>query len=266
MSTSATLDARQVTVSSETFVRSLERGLAVIKAFDADHPRLTLSDVARRTGLTRAAARRFLLTLVELGYVHAADGVFSLRPRVLELGWAYLSGLPLLDVTRPHMERLSTEVHESVSVSVLDGDDLVYVGRVQARKIMRVAIDVGTRLPAYCTSMGRVLLAHLPPAELTDYLRRVRLDALTEHTVTDADLLADALAQVRADGYAVVDQELELGLRSMAAPLHGRGGEVVAALNVAAPLERGSLDEIRDELLPPLLAAARACEADLLAH
>jgi IclR family transcriptional regulator, pca regulon regulatory protein len=252
-------------VSSDTFVRSLERGLAVIKAFDADHQQLTLSDVARRTGLTRAAARRFLLTLVELGYVHTSDGVFSLRPRVLELGFAYLSGLPLLEVARPHMERLSTQVHESVSVSVLDGDDLVYVGRVQARKIMTVAIDVGTRLPAYCTSMGRVLLAHLPPDALAAYLDRVRLEALTPHTLTDPDALRDVLARVRAEGYAVVDQELELGLRSMAAPLRNRRGEVVAAVNVAAPLERGSPAEIRTELLPPLLAAARACEADLLA-
>ncbi|MFC5382005.1 IclR family transcriptional regulator domain-containing protein [Aquipuribacter nitratireducens] len=255
----------EVHVSSETFVRSLERGLAVIRAFDAEHPRLSLSEVARRTGLTRAAARRFLLTLVELGYVHASDGVFSLRPRVLELGFAYLSGLRLVDVAHPHMQSLSDAVHESVSVSVLDGDDLVYVGRVHARKIMTVALDVGSRLPAYCTSMGRVLLAHAPADRLSDYLARVDLVARTPHTVTDAAALAEVLDRVRADGFAVVDQELELGLRSVAVPLHARGGEVVAAMNVAAPLERGSLEEIRAELLPPLLAAARECEADLLA-
>jgi IclR family pca regulon transcriptional regulator len=251
-------------MSSDTFVRSLERGLAVIKAFDADHQQLTLSDVARRTGLTRAAARRFLLTLVELGYVHAADGVFSLRPRVLELGFAYLSGLSLVEVAQPHMERLSAEVHESVSVSVLDGDDLVYVGRVHARKIMTVALNVGTRLPAYCTSMGRVLLAHAPAEWQAEYLRRVDLEPRTPHTVTHPAALAAVLQRVREDGYAVVDQELELGLRSMAVPLRGRNGDVVAAMNVAAPLERGSLEEIRGELLPALLAAARACEADLL--
>lgn len=251
-------------VSSDTFVRSLERGLAVIKAFDERHQQLSLSDVARRTGLTRAAARRFLLTLVELGYVHHVDGQFSLRPRVLELGFAYLSGLTLLEVAQPHMERLSNQVHESVSVSVLDGDDLVYVGRVHARKIMKVAITVGSRYPAYPTSMGRVLLANAPTGWLQDYLRRVRPEPLTPHTVTDPEVLAGVLSRVRADGWAVVDQELELGLRSMAVPLHARSGEVVAAMNVAAPLERGSLEEIVAELLPPLREAAAALEADLL--
>lgn len=252
-------------MSSDTFVRSLERGLSVIKAFDSHHQQLTLSDVARRTGLTRAAARRFLLTLVELGYVHQADGQFSLRPRVLELGFAYLSGLTLLEVAQPHMERLSDRLHESCSVSVLDGDDLVYVGRVHARKIMKAAITVGTRYPAYPTSMGRVLLAAASPTWLERYLARVELVALTPHTVTDRVELRRVLACVRRDGYALVDQELELGLRSMAVPLHGRGGEVVAAMNISAPLERGSVAEITAELLPPLREAARALEADLLA-
>lgn len=251
-------------MSSDTYVRSLDRGLAVIRAFDEEHQQLSLSDVARRTGLTRAAARRFLLTLVQLGYVHQADGVFSLRPRVLELGFAYLSGLSLLEVAQPHMERLSNSVHESVSVSVLDGDDLVYVGRIHARKIMKAAINVGSRYPAYPTSMGRVLLAGARPTWLEQYLARVELEPLTPLTVTDVSRLREVLAQVRADGFAVVDQELELGLRSMAVPLHGRGGDVVAAMNVSAPLERGSLEEITAELLPPLRDAAKALEADLL--
>jgi IclR family transcriptional regulator, pca regulon regulatory protein len=251
-------------MSSDTFVRSLERGLAVIRAFDEQHQQLSLSDVARRTGLTRAAARRFLLTLVQLGYVHQEEGLFSLRPRVLELGFAYLSGLSLLEVAQPHMERLSNSVHESVSLSVLDGDDLVYVGRVHARKIMKVAITVGSRYPAYPTSMGRVLIAHASPAWRAAYLQRVRPEALTPLTVTDVDELAAILEQVREDGYAVVDQELELGLRSMAVPLHARDGDVVAAMNVAAPLERGSLAEITDELLPALREAAGALETDLL--
>ncbi|WP_380169560.1 IclR family transcriptional regulator C-terminal domain-containing protein [Jannaschia sp. R86511] len=250
-------------VSSDTFVRSLERGLAVIRAFDARHQQLSLSDVARRTGLTRAAARRFLLTLVELGYVHQHEATFSLRPRVLELGFAYLSGLTLLEVAQPHMERLSNDLHESCSVSVLDGDEVVYVGRVHARKIMKAAINVGTRFPAYPTSMGRVLLAGAQPGWLEDYLRRVRPEPLTPLTVTDADRLRTVLAGVRADGFALVDQELELGLRSMAVPLHGRGGEVVAAMNISAPLERGSVAEITAELLPPLRRAAAALEADL---
>ncbi len=253
-------------VSSDTFVRSLERGLAVIRAFDEHHAALTLSEVARRTGLTRAAARRFLLTLVELGYVDQVDGVFRLRPRVLELGFAYLSGLTLPELAQPHMDRLSSSLHESCSVSVLDGDELVYVGRVHARRIMKAAIAVGSRFPAYPTSMGRVLLAHADPAWLDAYLDRVELHPLTPVTVTDRGRLREVLARVRESGHAVVDQELEVGLRSMAVPVHGRGGDVVAAMNISAPLERGTVEEITAELLPGLHAAARALEADLLAR
>src|ERR1700744_2043496 len=160
------------------FVQSLERGLAVIRAFDAEHRELALSDVARATGLTRAAARRFLLTLVKLGYVHFADGRFSLRPRVLELGYAYLSSLSLPEVAQPHMETLVAEVNESSSISVLDDLEVVYVVRVPTRRIMSITLSVGTRLPAYATSMGRVLLAALPEAELTAGLSRIDMGRL----------------------------------------------------------------------------------------
>src|SRR4051794_33761327 len=155
------------------FVQSLERGLAVIRAFDADRPELTLSDVARATGLPRAAARRFLLTLAELGYVRGDGGRFSLRPRVLELGYAYLSGLGLPEVAQPHMEALVARVNESCSMSGLDDTDVVYVVRVPTRRIMAITLAVGTRLPAYATSMGRVLLAALPAAELDGRLARM---------------------------------------------------------------------------------------------
>src|SRR4051794_9823178 len=165
------------------FVQSLERGLAVIRAFDAEHPELTLSDVARSTGLTRAAARRFLLTLADLGYVRSDGRMFSLTARVLELGYAYLSSLSLPEVAEPHLERLVAEVRESSSVSVLDGDDIVYVARVPTSRIMTVAINVGTRFPAYATSMGRVLLAGLTDDEIEAYLGRVTLDRLTSRTV-----------------------------------------------------------------------------------
>src|ERR687895_1378644 len=148
------------------FVQSLARGLAVIRAFDAASPELTLSDVARKTGLTRAAARRFLLTFADLGYVRTDGRLFALSPRVLELGYAYLSSLTLPEVAEPHLERLVAEVHESSSVSVLDGDDIVYVARVPTARIMRVSISIGTRFPAYATSMGRVLLAALPEDRL----------------------------------------------------------------------------------------------------
>jgi IclR family transcriptional regulator, pca regulon regulatory protein len=247
------------------FVQSLERGLAVIRAFDAEHPQLTLSEVARATGLTRAAARRFLLTLVELGYVRTDGRLFSLRPRILDLGYAYLSSLSLPEVSRPHMEALVAQVHESCSVSVLDGDEVVYVARVPTKRIMTVGISVGTRFPAYATSMGRVLLAGQPPRWRDDYLATAQLRPLTRRTVTDPAKLRDILTRIATEGYALVDQELEEGLRSLAAPIHGDNGSVVAAVNVSAHASRGSFEMIRKELLPPLLATAKRIEEDLSA-
>ncbi len=246
-------------------VQSLVRGLAVIRAFDSEHPRLTLSEVARSAGLTRAAARRFLLTLVSLGYVHADGRSFSLRPRVLELGYSYLSGLTLPEVAQPHLEQLVADVHESSSLSVLDGDDVVYVARVPTRRIMTVAITVGTRFPAHATSMGRVLLAGQDRAGLEHYLDTAVLRALTPHTITDRGLLVAELDRVREQGWAIVDQELEEGLRAVAVPLRGPGGAVVAALNVSGQAQRWSPERIRAELLPPLWQAAARVEEDLQA-
>jgi IclR family pca regulon transcriptional regulator len=245
------------------YVQSLQRGLAVIRAFDAGHPELTLSEVARLCGLTRAAARRFLLTLADLGYVRTDGRLFSLTPRVLELGYAFLSSLTLPEVAEPHLERLVAEVRESSSLSVLDGDDIVYVARVPTSRIMTVAINVGTRFPAYATSMGRVLLAALPDAEIDAYLARVPLDRLTGHTVESAAALRSELDAVRGQGYAIVDQELEDGLRSIAAPVHGRGGAVAGAVNVSWHAARATVETMRRRLLPPLLAATAAIDADL---
>ena len=245
------------------FVQSLERGLAVIRAFGPEDPELTLSDVARRTGLTRAAARRFLLTLADLGYVRSDGRLFALTPRVLELGFAYLSSLTLPEVAEPHLERLAAEVRESSSVSVLDGDDIVYVGRVPTSRIMRVSINVGTRFPAHATSMGRVLLAALTDDELDAYLERADLRALTPRTIADAGTLRRELARIRRQGWALVDQELEEGLRSVAAPIRDREGRVVAAVNVSAHASRVSNEAIRSGLLPPLLDTAARIEADL---
>ncbi|MEN3361088.1 MAG: IclR family transcriptional regulator, pca regulon regulatory protein [Mycobacteriales bacterium] len=247
------------------FVQSLERGLAVIGAFDAKHAELTLSDVARATGLTRAAARRFLLTLVDLGYMRTDGRLFSLAPRVLELGYAYLSSLTLPEVAEPHLERLVADVHESSSLCVLDGDDIVYVARVPTSRIMTVSISVGTRFPAYATSMGRVLLASLPEEELEKYLARVEPARLTSRTVTGANALRSELAKVRTQGWALVDQELEDGLRSIAAPVRDRAGRVVAAVNLSAHASRTSLESLRRDLLPHLLAATARIDADLRA-
>ncbi|NJP23889.1 helix-turn-helix domain-containing protein [Microbispora sp. SCL1-1] len=250
---------------AEEHVQSLARGLAVIRAFDAASPELTLSDVARKTGLTRAAARRFLLTLADLGYVRTDGRLFSLSPRVLELGYAYLSSLSLPEVALPHLERLVAEVHESASVSVLDDTDIVYVARVPTARIMRVTIAIGTRFPAYCTSMGRVLLAGLPPEELDAYFTRAGLERLTSHTTTSPVALRAALDLVRTQGWAMVDQELEEGLRSIAAPIRDHGGRVVAAVNISSHASRTTVESARRDLLPPLLATAARIEADLRA-
>lgn len=245
------------------FVQSLERGLAVIRAFDAEHRELALSDVARSTGLTRAAARRFLLTLVKLGYVNFSQGRFSLRPRVLELGYAYLSSLSLPEVAIPHMEELVAQVNESCSISVLDDTDIVYVARVPTRRIMSITLAVGTRLPAFVTSMGRVLLAALPDDELEERLSRIEITALTSRTVKDKDALRAILAAVRRQGYAATDQELEEGLRSVAAPLRGPSGTVTAALNVSVHASRASMPVLRRDFLPLTLRTAAAIEEDL---
>ena len=248
---------------SRDFVQSLSRGLDVITVFGPDRQNMTLSDVARLTGLTRATARRFLLTLVELGYMRTDGKLFSLTPHVLNLGFSYLSGLSITEVAQPHVQDLASIVHESSSVAVLDGDDIVYVGRVPTKRIMAVAISVGTRFPAYATSMGRVLLASLSPDQLDAYLQRVELVPLTRFTVTDTARLRRLLDQVRTDGFVITDQELEEGLRSTAVPIRDANGNVIAAINLSAQATRVSSAQMRDELLPHLLETARRIEIDL---
>ncbi len=247
------------------YVQSLARGLAVIAAFDAEHPSMTLSEVARRTELSRAAARRFLLTLEHLGYVRSDGRDFSLTPQVMRLGFAYLSSQSLPDVAQPHLQRLSARLQESTSVAVLDGDDIVYVARQATRRIMAVSIRVGTRFPAYATSMGRVLLAGFTPEQLRDYLDRVTLVPITPSTVTDPERLREELGVIGERGYAVVDQELELGLRSIAAPLHDGAGRVVAAINVSTSVLTPHGESV-EQLLEPLRQTAAAIEADLRAQ
>lgn len=244
-------------------VRSLTRGLAVIKALGGAPGGRTLSDVARDTGLTRAAARRFLRTLVELEYARTDGRQFTLTPRVLELGHAYLSGFRLADVAQPHLEALSAEVGESCSVSVLDGADVVYVARSAASRLMTVGIAVGTRFPAHATSMGRVLLAELPGPELDAHLSPLR--PLTPRTETSPERLRTVLEGVRRAGWCIVDQELEIGLRAVAAPLRDRSGAVVAAANVSTAASRSTLDTVRRRLLPPLLATCARIQADVAA-
>jgi len=242
--------------SSGTFLQGLERGLAVIRAFSAEAPALTLSEVARDVGITPATARRILLTLEQLGYVRTDGRQFSLTPRVLALGWAYLSSLDLGELAGPYMEELSAATRESCSIATLDLPDIVYVARVPTSRIMTVALGVGARLPAYPTSMGRVLLAGLSATDLDGYLSDVQAEQLTPRTLTSADELRSVVEAARRDGYALVDQELELGLRSLAAPIHNSRGRVIAALNVSAHASRSTPESLAQDVLPHLLRAA----------
>ncbi|MCP3424938.1 helix-turn-helix domain-containing protein [Rothia sp. AR01] len=243
---------------TDAYVQSLARGLAVLRAFDAEHVQMTLAEVARRTDLTRATARRFLHTLVELGYVLSEGGTFRLSPSVLSIGYAYLSGLSLPELAYPHLRELSARVGESSSMSVLAGDDIVYVARVPARRIMAVTINVGTTFPAFATSMGRVLLAGLPPAELERYLARQRPEAITDRTLTDAAQISERIEQARRCGWTLVDQELEIGLRSVAAPVVDAAGRTIAAINVSMRVgsPTASTDSISSSIVPRLREAA----------
>jgi IclR family pca regulon transcriptional regulator len=257
------------------FVQSLERGLAVIRSFDAANPEMTLSDVAARSALSRATARRFLLTLVELGYVRTDGKRFALTARVLELGYAYLSSLTLPEIAQPHLETLSATVHESSSASVLDGTDVVYVARVPVKRIMTVSITLGTRLPAFATAMGRAILGHLDDAKRERTLERVVLRPFTERTIVSMPALRAELERVRRQGWAVVDQELELGLRSLAVPIRDSAGHPLAAINVtgvadtlgaeALPAPDVAAQRMVRVCLPHLLDAAAAIERDLRA-
>jgi IclR family pca regulon transcriptional regulator len=229
---------------------ALEKGLAVIECFDAGRDRLTIAEVARATDLSRAAARRCLLTLTRIGYAAFDGKFFRLTPRVLRLGHAWLASTALPQLVQPFLERLSEETHESSSASLLDGHEIVYIARSAQRRIMSVGLSVGTRLPASCTSMGRVLLAARDPADARARMLAGRPRALTPHTVTDPDRLAAILAEVRAQGYCIVDQELELGLISIAMPLINVRGEVVAAFNLSGQVQRSSAEEMADRFLP----------------
>lgn len=246
------------------YVQSLERGLAVIGALDAPEP-LSLSEVARRAGLSRAAARRFVLTLEQLGYVRQSGGRFALTPRVLELGSAYLSSLTLPEIALPHIKALVDRVRESAVLSVLDEDSIVGVARVPARRIMTGTIILGQRLPAWASASGRVLLASLSEEELDKRLERTEFEPLTVRTVSSRAELERELELIRERGWALVDQELEAGLRALAAPIRDRLGAVVAAVSLVAQGAASNVDDLEPLLVPPLLETCAAIERDLAA-
>jgi IclR family transcriptional regulator, pca regulon regulatory protein len=254
---------------SPDFVVSLARGLEIIKAFGllgegsiaqsnmrvADA--MTLSEVAERTGLARAVVRRFLYTLAELGYVTTDGKYFRLTAKILDLGFAYLSSFSLPKLAERFLEEVTLETKESSSASVLDGQEIVYVARVQTRRIMSVSLGIGSRLPAFCTSMGRVLLAHLPAEAIQQYLKTAKLDRFTEKTVIEPEALRKELNMVAKQGFALVDQELEIGLRSLAVPVFAGGGRAVAAINIGTQAARTTKAQLLQQFLPALRKAAK---------
>jgi IclR family pca regulon transcriptional regulator len=241
----------------DAYVQSFARGLEVIRSFSARTPHQTLSEVAAATGLTRAGARRILLTLQTLGYVGSDGKLFSLTPRILDLGFAYLSSMPIWNRAEPIMEALVREVQESCSAAVLDATDIVYVLRVPTHKIMRINLGVGSRLPAWCTSMGRLLLGDLPDDELRARLDASSIEPFTKHTLTDSEAIVAKVLQARRQGWCLVNQELEEGLVSIAAPITDRTGRMVAALNISGQANRTSAKVMQETMLPSLLGAAR---------
>jgi len=235
---------------SADFVRSLDRGIAVIRAFSADHPARTASEVARSIGINLSSARRFLLTLADLGYVQIDGRRFRLSPKVLDLGYTHPFNRRLPDVAMPHLERLVSTVQESCSLSILEDGEIVYVAQATTRRLMRIAITVGTRVPAHATAMGWVLLAGQPDGWLDTYL-------------ASAPLHKNAIRRVRRDGYATADQELEESLRSIAAPIKDREGRVIAAINVTVHASSRTADTMKTQVLRPLLDTAKAIQDDL---
>src|SRR5580692_5756066 len=240
------------------FMTSLARGLAVIQAFSQRQRELTVSQISAKTGFSRAAVRRCLYTLAKLGFAASDDSRhFHLRPRVLALGHSYISSMPLAAMAQPILENVSHILHESCSIATLDRTDIVYIARANVTRIMSIDLVVGSRLPAFCTSMGRVLMADLPLEKLDEFLARVEFKRHTERTVANADKLRQILRLVQRNGYSIVDQELESGLRSMAVPIRGPAGRVVAALNVGAHAQRVSIQDLQVRFLPHLKAAAQ---------
>jgi IclR family transcriptional regulator, pca regulon regulatory protein len=249
--------ALDVYTGDPNFMTSLARGLIVIQAFTQQSPQMTISQLSIKTGLSRAAVRRCLYTLTKLGFAGAEDGSrYSLRPRMLTLSHTYTTSNTLSSAAQPILERMSAALRESFSVATLDGEDIVYIARTQVNRVMAVDLHIGSRLPAYCTSMGRILLAYLPVEQLEQYLAKVNLVPHTTRTITSVEKLRLALRNIRRNGYAICDQEYEVGLRSIAVPVYSSSGRVVATLNLSGNAPRLSVLEMQSRFLTPLRNAA----------
>ena len=256
----------QALTGDPDFMTSLARGLAVVQAFQERKRHLTIAQISHRTEIPRAAVRRCLHTLIKLGYATTDGRTYSLLPKVLTLGHAYLSSTPLAVSAQPYLDRMSEQLHEACNMATLEGDDILYIARsATTQRLISVDLSVGGRLPAYCTSMGRILLAALDDASLRDYLDHADLQAKTSRTLHTPEALLECLQEVRKQGWCIVDQELEQGLRSIAVPVYDASGQVVAALNVSTHAGRVSRNELEQRFLPGLLGASRDLSAQLFA-
>jgi IclR family transcriptional regulator, pca regulon regulatory protein len=253
-------------VQSPDYVQSLARGLLVLRSFDVDHANQSVAEIAARSGISRAATRRLVLTLRHLGYVREEGRGYALTPRVLELGFGYLGTLDLTDLVQSSLESLAHKINQSCSMAVLDAQSIVYIARVPVRRVMTVALGIGARLPAFAASMGRVLLSGLSDADLSTWLEQCEPVKLTSHTVTDPRKLKRIIEDARAQGFAYVEQELEIGLCSLAVPVHNQAGRVAAALNVSLPYHVGVAREAVKSMLPQLRETAKAIERCVAAH
>jgi IclR family pca regulon transcriptional regulator len=244
-------------LTDPSFMTSMARGLAVIRAFSDQRRSLTIAQISHRTGIPRAAVRRCLYTLKQLGYAESDANNFTLKPKILTLGYSYLSSTPLTVSAQPCLNNISRMLNESCSLAVLDDNQVLYVSRSATSRIMSVALNTGSRLPAYCTSLGRVMLAHMSEEELDAYFARVKLKAFTQRTVVSVKRIKEILAEARRAGYVVVEEELEVGLRSIAVPVRGASGNVLAALNIGAQATRVTKQQMEEEFLPVLLRGAQ---------
>jgi IclR family pca regulon transcriptional regulator len=244
-------------LTDPSFMTSLARGLAVIRAFSDQRRSLTIAQISHRTGIPRAAVRRCLYTLKQLGYAESDANNFTLKPKILTLGYSYLSSTPLTVSAQPCLNQISRTLNESCSLAVMDDNEVLYVARSATSRIMSVALNTGSRLPAYCTSLGRIMLAHMPEEHLDAYLAKVKLKAYTQCTVVSVKRLKEILDETRRAGYVVVEEELEVGLRSIAVPVRGATGNVLASLNIGAQATRVTKKQMEEEFLPILLRGAQ---------
>jgi IclR family pca regulon transcriptional regulator len=249
-------DSAEDSPNDKNFVTALARGLAVIRAFDDVRPRMTLAQVAQVVDLSRAATRRSLLTLKELGYVASDGKLFYLTPATLRLGFSYLASQPLSQIAQPYVNRLREQFQESSSVSVMDSNEIIYITRASAVRLLSSTLNLGSRLPAYCTSMGRVLLSSMNEEQLEAYFKSVKMIRYTDYTITSEPELRKILADVRKTGYCIIDQEREIGLRSIAVPIRNRAGTIIAALNISGQAGRLEISQMQAELLPVLQQTA----------